>query len=622
MIENLGPAERIIQTVLSFADHMVHNRNGYVVEDRTVPYGLRWFPATYRVDEGGNTVVFRLEKHGKKTTEIRVGVRRQDGKIVEAGRVVGEYREAGIFPEVAAYLYRQIAEVWKLDNEFAARWASWAFKQPNRDLKVLMAAFMLVQNRMGMPVVVDGKAEFYDEDYRAVGEAMLLLWSKERDRRFDPKMIQLVKRVLEVPTVAAINRELKFGTSQRKPVLGKRYARTVHKWLENREANPKTLDVLIKNGFARHVRALAESTGYKPKTPRFFEMLRWKQKQAEDGRREIAIGENVTDTDRWDNLSEQEICEKIEKEKPGYKRVLGALSKDKFTRAVAMALVEAGSFTDKDLLVFTPTFEELGLMEVPAFKARLDKAAAAATDMRAINIAKNVKSASLKEKLEDAAVSAGKKAVAEVVKDMMIHVIVDKSASEEGAIERAKECLTKLLPAFPLDKLFVSVFDTTGREVKISHASKAGVENAFRGIAASGGTIYAQGVKAIAHHKPGPDQDLLMLFFGDEECTHPNFANAIRDAGLRPVAFGLIRVLGKISKGHGAAVRNTAAELKIPCFLINEQVFEDVNNIPQILRNLIASTPVGVKANAVPATPRLIEEILKTEILKRPVWAA
>jgi hypothetical protein len=31
--ENLGPAERIVQTILAYSDHMVHNRPGMVVRD-------------------------------------------------------------------------------------------------------------------------------------------------------------------------------------------------------------------------------------------------------------------------------------------------------------------------------------------------------------------------------------------------------------------------------------------------------------------------------------------------------------------------------------------------------------------------------------------------------------
>ena len=58
------------------------------------------------------------------------------------------------------------------------------------------------------------------------------------------------------------------------------------------------------------------------------------------------------------------------------------------------------------------------------------------------------------------------------------------------------------------------------------------------------------------------------------------------------------------------------------CIVIDENIFADPYAVPRTIRNLIASTPVG-KARAV-ATHRisLVETILKTDLLTRPVWAA
>src|SRR5262245_28627964 len=125
--ENLGPAERIVQTILAYSDHMVHNRPGMVVRDATAIVGVRWSPVTHRVEDG-QKVVYQLVKHGKKSQRARVGVLDAQGAIRENGAVVGHYRPAGIFPEVAVWMYRQAVEVWRLDNEFAARWASYAFR--------------------------------------------------------------------------------------------------------------------------------------------------------------------------------------------------------------------------------------------------------------------------------------------------------------------------------------------------------------------------------------------------------------------------------------------------------------------------------------------------------------
>src|ERR1700751_1772347 len=136
--EKLGPAEKILQTLLNHTDHMVHNRPGLVTGDARHTVGVRWVPVTHK-EENGQKVVYELTKIGKKTNKVRKGVLRADNKVEENGKVVGEYRAPGLFPEVAAWMYGQVAAVWKMDNEFAARWASYAFGQEHRDLKVVLA---------------------------------------------------------------------------------------------------------------------------------------------------------------------------------------------------------------------------------------------------------------------------------------------------------------------------------------------------------------------------------------------------------------------------------------------------------------------------------------------------
>ena len=249
--EKLGPAEKILQTLLNYADHMVHNRPGMVTPDARHTIGVRWVPVTHK-EENGQKVVYELSKAGKKEIKTRRGVMRADGKVEENGKVVGEYRAPGLFPEVATWMYRQVAEVWKMDNEFAARWASYAFGQEHRDLKVVLAAFMLVQTRKGDPVLDGGKVAFYDDDFRDIGEAMMLIHRRD-GKDLNPKLLFRVHDLLKLPGVAAINRELGFGNSARRPFLG-RWAKAVEKWLQFREENPKMLDGLIKAGFKSTVK--------------------------------------------------------------------------------------------------------------------------------------------------------------------------------------------------------------------------------------------------------------------------------------------------------------------------------------------------------------------------------
>lgn len=621
-LETLGPAERILNALTSFTDHMVHNRPGVIVPDARTNIGVRWEPVTW-VEEGDPKVkvVYKLAKVGKKTTKTRVGILGDDKKIREGGKIVGEYRRPGLFPEVATWMYRQVADVYKMDNEFAAKWASWAFPRDHRDLKVVLAAFMLVQSRSGEPVIEDGKVSFHDDDFRAVGEAMCLLRDTKGGKTdLNPKLLLRVGDVLNLEGVAAINRELGFGKSAREPARG-RYYKAVEKWLRNREANPKMLEGLVKAGFRSTVMDLAKRVGFKPETPKFFEVLRWKQAQAKDGRRTLAIGVAVKVAETWEGLSERDICERIVKDKPGYKRIVGLLpSNPGMTRAIMASAIEAGCLSDADLIILTPTLEDLGLLNVQAVRVRWSAACDKADNQRAANIATRVKKAETVKVLEDAADKATARALEEVTKNLRVYVCVDKSGSMEQSLSAAKGYLTKFLGGFPLDRTHVSVFNTMGTQVTLKAATAAAVEQAFKGHAAGGGTDYASGVQALVGNRPKEDEDTLFIFVGDEGDYTGRLGPAIRASGLNPVAFGLLKVPGE----NGRVVQDAAQQLGIPCFMIEEALFNDPYTISRTLRHLIASTPVGTRATTFNPAPRktLVQEILETPILAKPAWAA
>ena len=68
----LGPAEHIIQAILTHSDHMVHNRPGIIVADARQSTGVRWEPVTQRL-EGDTKVVYKLVKQGRKSVRIKLG---------------------------------------------------------------------------------------------------------------------------------------------------------------------------------------------------------------------------------------------------------------------------------------------------------------------------------------------------------------------------------------------------------------------------------------------------------------------------------------------------------------------------------------------------------------------
>ena len=136
------------------------------------------------------------------------------------------------------------------------------------------------------------------------------------------------------------------------------------------------------------VMALAQRSGYKPSSPKFFEILRWKQVQSKQGHRSLAIGTAVKQAETWEGLTEEQICKRIVKDKPNYKRLVGMLPKViGVTRAIMAAAIDAKALSDKDLIIATPTLEELGLLQVQDVKNAWDKAVKNAEDSRAANIA-------------------------------------------------------------------------------------------------------------------------------------------------------------------------------------------------------------------------------------------
>jgi hypothetical protein len=644
--ENLGPAERILNSILTYTDHCVHNRPGVVVPDNRTTIGMRWDYATYKMENGVKTV-YRFGKEGKKTVKTRVGTMNGDRRVMDGEHQIGEWRDAGLYPEIVTWMYRQVADVWKMDNEFAARWASHQFGEEHRDLKVILAAFMLVQSRKGEPVLDEGRLAFYDDDFRDVGEAMMLIYKKD-GKDLSPKLLLRIRDVLEVPGVVTINREMGFGRSLRTPPLG-RWPKVVTKWLTYREENPQLLAGLSKAGFRTTVIALAAACGYKPQSDKFFEALRWKQSQSKDGRRTLAIGKEVAKAETWESLSEAQVCEEISREKPAYKKLVSLLPKNiGLTRAIMACAIETGCLSNKDLVIATPTIEELGLLEVQSVKDKWNAAVRAAEDMRAANIASRVKGKKTQEALVAGAEKAAKKAVEEVVKNIRAYVIVDRSGSMSVAIESAVRLITKLLPAFRVDlevpqrdspfhkdaisredspedqkaNIHVAYFNTDAKEVKFKARSGVAVGQAFKGITGSGGTDYGAGIRAIQHNQPSEEEDTLLICVGDQEAA--TFEDAVHRSGIRPMAIGFF--FTPSNQGGGAsweAVEGTARKLGIPCFRISEATFEDPYAIPRTIRALVAATPVTVRTTGSHRRRETLTEIiLKTPLLAKPTWAS
>jgi hypothetical protein len=383
------------------------------------------------------------------------------------------------------------------------------------------------------------------------------------------------------------------------------------------------LEGLVKAGFKETIKKIARKAGYRPESQAFFEVLGWKQKQHAAGHREIGLADlSIKKADRFDGLTELEICERIVADKLGYKETVGRLPKDTgLTPAIMAALLP--SLSDRDLRMMTPTLESLGLLEDAEIKARWERAIKTATDQRALNVAKNVRNAALKEKLEEAADNAVKAAVSEAVNENQLEVmfLIDKSGSMEGAIEMSKDALSKILAGFPLERMHVAAFDTVGTVLRPKAATRTAVQHLLKDLKAGGGTSYGAGAAALqrAGLRISGDQKLILIAAGDEDGeAGATFAKVLSELGLVPAAMALILAV-KANMPRGRTVRDAAAQLKVPYSEIDASAFDDPY---QVTRALTALLDAPVQAGGVTVAPSVwVEKVMKTPILQKVALA-
>lgn len=570
-----GAAERLLALVLGSGAHLWHNRPGVDVEGS-------WRPAT------------TINRH------------------------LGPPVEPGLFVPAAVRLYRSLIEIYELDPELMAHFASYALLETEwRDLKVACAALMFVQPFAGGPIRdEDGTVAFFDDDYREIGEAMLLWYRQGSRRMMTPKMVLRVADLLEAAPIAELNRAAGFADpAGRKPPLG-RWPKAAREWLRTRERNLPLMEGLVAAGYKGTIKRLARKCGYRPDSARFYELLGWPQKQAAGGHRQVGLdGLDLRKQERFDGLTEAEICERIVAERLTYKDAVGRLpAGTTLTPAIMVALLP--SLSDRDLRILTPTLESLGLLADPEILARWQLAVRTATDQRALNIAKNVRNRALREELEGAADAAAKAAVEEAVGDADLHVVflIDTSASMEGAIETSKEALVRILAGFPPERLHIVAFDTVGKVIRLKQPTRTGVQHALRRLRASGGTLYFSALRALERGRVRfPDgASLIFIAVGDDAGEEGMaFANHARETGYVPNAIALIvNVADRYWRGQ--TLRSAAAALRVPFSEVAVEQFDDPYQVTRILQTLLeAPVPSGS------LTSGWLDRVLATPLLTK-----
>jgi hypothetical protein len=281
------------------------------------------------------------------------------------------------------------------------------------------------------------------------------------------------------------------------------------------------------------------------------------------------------------------------------------------TPAIMVALLP--SLSDRDLRQLTPTLEELGLLVEPAIRDRWEEAIKAATDQRALNIAKNVRDDKIREKLEEAADHAARKAVEEATSELEVEVmfLIDKSGSMDQAIDKSKEALSKILAGFPLEKLHIAAFDTMGTVLEPKASSRVAVQHMLSPIKAGGGTMHSAAVRAL--HQAGVRKPtggkLIVIVVGDEAGERgETLAQTFTDLGYSVDAMALLLS----ARYRGSTVRDCARHLGIPYSEVGADQFDDPYHVPRVLRALLEA-PVLSGAGV---SSGLVEKVMATELLK------
>ena len=193
--------------------------------------------------------------------------------------------------------------------------------------------------------------------------------------------------------------------------------------------------------------------------------------------------------------------------------------------------------------------------------------------------------------------------------------LIDKSGSMDGAIDKSKEALSRILAGFPLDRVHIASFDTSGTVLKPKASSRAAVQHMLASITASGGTMHAAGVRVLYQTgvRVPPNHKLIVIVVGDEAGEDgAQLAKAFKDYGYDVAA---IAMLVCVSSGRGTTVQHCARALGVPFSEVNVDQFDDPYQVTRVLTTLLEAPKLG------PGTVALsgwLEKVLATPILQLP----
>ena len=464
------------------------------------------------------------------------------------------------------------------DPLFLAHFTSYAVKHlDSKDLKVVATFANSLSDADGTPFYHG--SELNKPNWRLVSQAALM--------DLDPK---LVLRVLKLA-----NTKMKFGSKPVATHFSRRLRKAAHKYIKYREANPKALEGIKKNGLTKIYKNIYRVSGAAP-SPEAVKVLGWKQKPGYPGYG-VEKQKSVFD---FKGLTDLEIANKIREEKLSPLTVLGALP-DKLTPVVAAAVLEQAS--GDQTVILTEMFETQGLLKNKEVKK---------VYTQKIKTAKNAidRVERIKAKMDQEVEAILKETKAEIRKDVVgdlgkVFLHIDISGSMTSALETAIDKGSIIAESIknPDVNFHWGLFNSSGRVLlKPEKWTKDGFAKALYGQRTGGGTnclaLYSEA------RKLGCDIDIYVTDQAHTDGDIQSMIKKFRSAGIPDPKQVVIINVGSIDPVLSRGLMASG----IPVVELKPDQLSESALVGQAIKTALKGVSV------------ILDEILATPLLSLPKW--
>jgi hypothetical protein len=465
------------------------------------------------------------------------------------------------------------------DPLFLAHFTSYAIKKlDTKDMKVIATFANSLSDADGTPFSLG--SEFCKPNWRTVSQAAL--------NELDPRL------VLRVLTVA--NMKIKFGSKPVATHYSKTLKTAVKKYLRYREANPKALEGIKKNGLTEVYRKLYLLARLPPSLEA-ASVLGWPQKKGYPGHG----AHKVKTLFDFSGLSDIEIATKIRAEKLPALSALGALP-DSLTPVVAAAILEQA--TGDQVVILTEMFQRQGLLQdkdVLKVYSRKIKTAKNALD-RVERINTNMIS-EVETALKDTKSEVRKEQVGDLGR-VFLHIDISGSMSDGIQVAVDKGAIIAESVKDPETNFHWGLFNTTGKVLpNPSKFTKDGFAQVLYGQHPNGGT------NCLALYKEarrlGCDID---IYITDQEHTEGNLITMLNRFKTEGVPEPKQVVIINVGRCVAKTLKIGFEASGIPVVELDPKQLSESALVSQAIKTALR----GATA--------ILDEIMDTPLLTLPKW--